>query len=416
MRFEPIAIVGRSCLYPGASDPEALFSLVREKRVMLSDAPAGRWRLSTEHALVRDGDTHDRAWHARGGYVEGFVFDPTLGDELGALDPLAQWVSQCARDAMRDARCEGDAHTGARTGLVLGNLSLPSSGLSAFAESVWLGEHAAALGPRGEARDRFMSGLPAQLAARTLGLGLGGFALDAACASSLYAIEAACRALQSGRADRMLAGAVNRADDLFLHVGFTALGALSPSGQSRPFHADADGLVPAEGCGFVVLERLEDARRNGRPILGVIRGVGLANDGRGRGILAPSERGQALSMRRALEQAALRPEDVRYVECHATGTTVGDATELRSMAEVYPQSMPIGSLKANLGHAVTAAGMAGLVKLLEALGHGVLPPTPLERASAALGIASRCSRTSAPGTARDERRSAPSASEATTRT
>ena len=143
---------------------------------------------------------------------------------------------------MRDARCEGDAHTGARTGLVLGNLSLPSSGLSAFAESVWLGEHAAALGLRGEARDRFMSGLPAPLAARTLGLGLGGFALDAACASSLYAIEAACRALQSGRADRMLAGAVNRADDLFLHVGFTALGALSPSGQSRPFHADADGL------------------------------------------------------------------------------------------------------------------------------------------------------------------------------
>ncbi|MCA9613604.1 MAG: polyketide synthase [Myxococcales bacterium] len=385
MRFEPIAIVGRSCLFPGASDPQALFSLVREKRVLLSDAPAGRWRLSTEHALARADDTHDRAWHARGGYVDGFVFDRALGDELAALDPLAQWVAQSARDAMRDARCEGDAHTGARTGLVLGNLSLPSSGLSAFAESVWLGEHAAALGLRGEARDRFMSGLPAQLAARTLGLGLGGFALDAACASSLYAIEAACRALQSGRADRMLAGAVNRADDLFLHVGFTALGALSPSGQSRPFHADADGLVPAEGCGFVVLERLEDARRNGRPILGVIRGVGLANDGRGRGILAPSERGQALSMRRALEQAALRPEDVRYVECHATGTTVGDATELRSMAEVYPQSMPIGSLKANLGHAVTAAGMAGLVKLLEALGHGVLPPTPLERASAALG-------------------------------
>lgn len=389
MRFEPIAIIGRSCLFAGASDPQALFALVRERRVLLSDAPVGRWRLSEEHALARGDDTRDRAWHARGGYVDGFVFDRDLGEELASLDPLAQWVAQCARDALRDARCEGDGRTGARTGLVLGNLSLPSSGLSAFAESVWLGEYAAALGLRAEKRDRFMSGLPAQLAARTLGLGLGGFALDAACASSLYAIETACRALQSGRADRMLAGAVNRADDLFLHVGFTALGALSPSGRSRPFHAEADGLVPAEGCGFVVLERLADARRSGRPILGVIRAVGLANDGRGRGILAPSERGQALSMRRALDQAALRPEDVGYVECHATGTMVGDATELRSMAEVYPQALPIGSLKANLGHAVTAAGMAGLVKLLEALGHGVMPPTPLDggsdRASAALG-------------------------------
>jgi acyl transferase domain-containing protein len=389
MVFEPIAIVGRSCLFPGASDPAALFSLVRERAVCLSQAPAGRWRLDARHVLAIGDDTRDRAWHARGGYVDRFTFDPSgfalPPDALAPLDPLVHWVLHTAREALRDASRDGDA----RTGLVLGNLSLPSSGMSAHAESVWLGALATELGARREARDRFMSGLPAQLAARALGLGLGGFALDAACASSLYAIEAACRALQEGRADRMLAGAVNRADDLFLHVGFTALGALSPSGRSRPFHAEADGLVPAEGCGFVVLERLADARRQGRPILGVIRGVGLANDGRGRGILAPSERGQALSMQRALAQGELAPSDVRYVECHATGTTVGDATELRSMAAVYPQAMPIGSLKANLGHAVTAAGVAGLVKLVEALRHGVLPPTPLDggsdRASAALG-------------------------------
>ena len=352
MSFEPIAIVGRSCLFPGASDPAALFSRVREREVCISNAPADRWRLDARHALVRSTsdttDTRDRAWHARGGYVHGFSFDSSgyalPADALASLDPLVHWVLHTARQALRDASRAGDA----RTGLVLGNLSLPSSGLSAYAESVWLGELSTKLGARGEARDRFMSGLPAQLAARALGLGLGGFSLDAACASSLYAIEAACRALQEGRVDRMLAGAVNRADDLFLHVGFTALGALSPSGRSRPFHAEADGLVPAEGCGFVVLERLADARREGRPILGVIRGVGLANDGRGRGILAPSEQGQALSMRRALEQSGLSPSDVRYVECHATGTTVGDATELRSMAAVYPQAMPIGSLKANL--------------------------------------------------------------------
>ena len=130
-----------------------------------------------------------------------------------------------------------------------------------------------------------MSGLPAHLAAQALGLGGIAFALDAACASSIYAIKLACDSLHDGHADLMLAGAVNRADDLFIHQGFTALGALSPSGRSRPFHAEADGLIPAEGAALLALRRLEDARRDGDRILGVIRGIGLSNDGRGRGLL-----------------------------------------------------------------------------------------------------------------------------------
>src|SRR5262249_11630875 len=174
--------------------------------------------------------------------------------------------------------------------------SFPSVSLARWVEAHWIEcqpalgrawrERAGVQAP--EARNRFMSGQPAHLAARALGLRAGAFALDAACASSLYAIKLACDRLHDGLAELMVAGAVNAADDLFIHVGFCALQAMSRSGRSRPFHREADGLVPAEGAAFVVLKRLEDARRAGDRIHGVIRGVGLSNDGRGSGLLAPS--------------------------------------------------------------------------------------------------------------------------------
>ncbi len=372
MNFEPIAITGRACLLPGAHDPAALFRVAAESRCVIRDAPEGRWRVPDAHVVTSDpARATDHTWTRKGGYVEGFT--PVPG--LAGLDPLTQWIVHTARRALVDAGVEGAA---ARTGAVVGNLSLPSSGSARYAEQVWLGDHASAAGiPATDPRDAFNSGLPTHLLAQQLGLDAPAYALDAACASSLYAIELACRDLQEGRAQRMLAGAVNRADDLFLHVGFCALGAMSRTGQSRPFHAGADGLVPGDGCGFVVLERLEDARKAGRPIHGVIRGVGLANDGRAKNLLAPSARGQALSMQRALDQAGLGPDGVPYIECHATGTPVGDGVELESMAAVYGDTpRTIGSLKGNLGHLITAAGVAGLVKVLEAFRHRQLLPTP----------------------------------------
>ena len=175
----------------------------------------------------------------------------------------------------------------------------------------------------------------------------------------------------------MLAGAVQGADDLFLHIGFCALNALSRSGQSRPFHADADGLIPAEGAAFVALKRLDDARRDGDTIYGVIRGIGLSNDGRGKGLLAPAEEGQQRAMRAAYLAANLSPSQVSLLECHATGTPVGDATELASSSTIFSdcEALPIGSLKSNLGHLITTAGAAGLIKVLEAMRAGQRPPT-----------------------------------------
>ncbi len=175
----------------------------------------------------------------------------------------------------------------------------------------------------------------------------------------------------------MVAGAVNRTDDLFIHIGFCALQAMSRRGESRPFAADADGLVPAEGAAFVVLKRLDDAVAAGDEILGVIRGIGLSNDGNAGGFLSPAADGQVRAMEAAYAMAGLAPGDISLLECHATGTPVGDATEIESTAQIFhgTASVPIGSLKANLGHLITAAGAAGLIKVLGALRTGIRPPS-----------------------------------------
>ncbi len=385
MPFAPIAIVGRSCVLPGALDPSSLWELVAAGRDLVRPAPEGRWGLEKTEVL-RDprGPAPDGAWSDRGGYVSGFeaVWDPAgfaVGaKELEGLDPLAHWVLHTAREALRDA---GDGRVGSvarpRTGAVFGNLGFPSEGMAAFARSVWTEDARAGARAGVDPRNRFMSGGTAALLSRALGLEAGAFCLDAACASSLYAMKLACDRLHDGEADVMLAGAVQRADDLFLHVGFTALGALSRSGRSRPFHREADGLVPAEGAAFVVLKRLEDARRDGDTIHGVLRGVGLSNDGRGKGLLAPSEEGQERAIRAAYEEAGFGPGRVSLLEAHATGTPIGDAAEIRSTGAVFSGlgGVALGSLKSNLGHLITVAGVAGLLKVLGAMKAGQRPPT-----------------------------------------
>jgi len=390
--FSPIAIVGRGCVLPGALDPAALWDAVSSGRDLVGPVPEGRWRLDADRALTADPeDSQDRSWTDRGGYVRGFEFDPhgyaVAADQLEGLDVLVQWTLTAGRQALAEAGLTGGS---ARAGLVLGNLSFPSAEMAAFAEGQWL--EGSGLSPgQGDWRNRFHSGLPAHIAAAALGLGAGAFALDAACASSLYALELACRRLQDGSADVMLAGAVQACDDLFIHVGFCALQAMSKTGRSRPFHRDADGLVPGEGAGMVVLMRLADAEAQGHRVLGVIRGVGLSNDGRGRHLLAPSAAGQTRAIAAAYAQSGLTPDDIGLAECHATGTSVGDATELESMASVFgtrTTPVPLGSLKSNMGHLVTTAGVAGLLKVLGAMEHGLMPPTlnadePLDQAVSA---------------------------------
>ena len=392
MTFEPIAIVGRGCVLPGANAPNDFWNAIRDARDLVGPAPEGHWRLERRRVLRAAGDeSADAAFTDAGGYVSGFdaVFDPAgfalPAERILELDPMFRWLLHAARQAETEAGMHG-RRTG-RTGVIIGNLSLPTQSLSAFAETVWLEQQGRSFldGRAGElaglhrptAENRFMSGLPAHVVARALEADGGAFCIDAACASSLYALKLACDRLQAREADVMLVGGVNRADDLFLHTGFSALQALSREGLSRPFNREADGLLPAEGAGCVVLERLSDAEAAGRRVLGIIRAVGLSNDGRAGGVLRPDSSGQIRAMRAAYEQAGLDPRDVSLVECHATGTRAGDTVEISSMRAVFGEAgdVPIGSHKSNLGHAMTASGMAGLLKLLGAIEARVRPPT-----------------------------------------
>ncbi|HEY0993656.1 MAG TPA: beta-ketoacyl synthase N-terminal-like domain-containing protein, partial [Kofleriaceae bacterium] len=386
MPFAPIAIVGRGCVLPSALTPAELWELVQRGGSAVTAVPERDWGVDPE--IDRAGMSREIAC-AAGGYVRGFerVWDPrgfqVQADELAGLDPVFTWTLHASREAVRSAGLDPMAPR-PRGVVILGNLSYPVPALSALALDVW------ERGSSGvDPRNRFMSGLPAQLAAAALGFGSGGFALDAACASSLYAIKLACDRLGDGAADIALAGGVNHADDLFLHLGFTALSALSPTGRSRPFHRRADGLVPAQGAAMVVLKRLADAEADGDRILGVIRGIGLANDGRGRGLLVPLEQGQIRAMTAAYASSGVSPDEVSLVECHATGTAVGDSVEIRSMRAVFggARDLPIGSLKGNLGHLITASGAASLLKVLGAMEAGIRPPTlhadePLEELAA----------------------------------
>ncbi|MEV6493464.1 beta-ketoacyl synthase N-terminal-like domain-containing protein, partial [Actinoplanes sp. NPDC051633] len=362
--FEPIAIVGRGCVLPGALTPDQFWHNIASGRVDLDAVRPEDWRLPPGSLGAG----------ATAGIVRGFseVFDPDgFPDEVSASDPALRWVLHAGRAALREA---GDHARPARTGLVLGNLGYPSRSLAAYAEQVWLDDHPDQADPRA----RFCSGLWAHTAANALGLEGGSFALDAACASALYAIKIACDRLHDDTADLMVAGAVSGCDGLIIDSGFAALGALSPTGRSRPFHRAADGLIPAEGAALFAFMRLRDAAAAGVPVLGVVRGLGLSNDGRTGGFLAPAEDGQIRAMRAAYRLAGFGPETVELLECHATGTPIGDAVEARSTARCFggrAEPLPIGSAKSNVGHLLTASGAAGLLKLLAAIGHGTLPAT-----------------------------------------
>jgi acyl transferase domain-containing protein/3-hydroxymyristoyl/3-hydroxydecanoyl-(acyl carrier protein) dehydratase len=392
--YEPIAIVGRAVILPGALSPAALWDLVVGKRSAVTAVPAGRFGLDADLVRGTKQTPVDKTWSTRGGYVDTDAADLALGDfpgkrDVAGLDPLFRWVLGSAHLALAEAGFAGGLTSSSssissthRGGIVFGNLSFPTEAMVRLGEAVALPSSWQQATGRAvsDVRDRFMSGLPARLAARHLGLSAFATCLDAACASSLYAVHLAARALQSRRADVVVAGAVNRADSLFLHVGFTALQALSQRGEPRPFDVAADGLVPAEGAAALALMRLADARREGRPILGVITGSGLSNDGRQKSLLAPSSEGQARAVRAAWQAAGVSPSTAGFFECHATGTQTGDRTEVETLGAVMGDAplarpMPLSSLKSNLGHLITAAGAAGLVKTLEAMAHETLPPS-----------------------------------------
>ena len=382
-QFEAIAIVGRGCVLPSCHSVDDLWKIVADGKVETSSASKDDWHVNQQRLLSDNAGVYelDKMWSNHGGYVRGFdeIFDANQfqldNHLLDTLDPVFLWSLEAARQAMAEVTSKTKLDN---AGVILGNLSYPTRAHSKFAEEVWLKDMRGEGQVKTAAENRFMSGLPANIVAKGMGFGGSTLALDAACASGLYAIKIACDRLQSGKADVMLAGAVNAADPLFIHMGFCALNALSKTGKSQPFSQNADGLVPSEGAAFVALKRLEDARADGDKIYGVIRGVGLSNDGRSGGFLSPSTDGQVDCINKAYEMSSIQPDQVQFVECHATGTEAGDSTEIESLSTIFPNAhdLPLGSLKGNLGHLITASGIAGLLKIILAFENKTIPGTP----------------------------------------
>ena len=384
-----IAVVAVGGVFPGAPDTTVFWRNIAAGRSAIAAVAPGRW-IAPPAAMVAPGPVADKALSPYCGLVRDFTFDPhgfrLPAEALADLDPLHHLVLHAGREAVGGGCLENTAPE--RVGTILAAIALPTDGASALARRLFMEAVAAeyfhssvsSFSSHRLHRAARVTSLPAALLAAALGLDGGSFTLDAACASSLYAVRLACDALAAGRLDAVLAGGASRPDCLYTQVGFSQLRALSPSGRCAPFDAGADGLVVGEGAGIVVLKRLADARAHGDRVLAVIRAVGLSNDTRGN-LLAPDSAGQLRAMEHAYRQAGWAPADVDLIECHGAGTPVGDRVEIDSLLRLAPRASAgrppcaIGSVKSNIGHLLTAAGAAGLIKTLLALGHRTLPPS-----------------------------------------
>lgn len=395
--MEPIAIIGLSCLFPGAHTPDEFWRNLLAETDSTSSATIADMGAPPETFFDPVKGQRDKFYALRGGFVRDFVFDST-GYQLPAafldgLDSLFHWPLYVAREALRDSGYL-DSAVCAQTGVVLGNLSFPTKTSNHLFAPLYQGAISSALQellqdsqfelPRldppasNSLANALISAYPAAVVSQALGLSSLHLALDAACATSLYAVKLACDYLQAGKADLMLAGAVSCADPFFIKMGFSIFQAYPDNDNSCPLDKTSQGLISGEGAGMFVLKRLADAERDGDKIYAVLRGIGLSNDGKGKHLLTPNPKGQKLAFERAYADAGISPTEIGYVECHATGTPLGDITELNSMEAFfgpYHAAPFVGSVKANFGHMLTAAGMGGMLKTILSMAHDRIPAT-----------------------------------------
>jgi len=397
--MEKIAVVGIACLFPGANTLEGFWRNLTEGRDSRTRVTDERLGLPVKEFYDPQKSRPDTFYYGWGGYVEDFEMDPTgfqiRPEVILASDDIVQWSLHVAREALKDSGHWGNGDALAGCGVILGNLSVPTRSSSRLFSSIYYRavEHcvrrllldegfclapASSLGDPSSQGGR-VSGHPADVVAKALALSGPHFALDAACASSLYAVKFACEALLTRKADLMLAGAVNASDRLNGHVGFSILQTYPEATEkSVPLDKDSRGLVLGEGAGMFVLKRYRDAVRDGDRVHAVIRGTGLSNDGRGQSVLSPNSKGQVVAFERAYADAGVDPKSIQYVECHATGTPRGDKVELHSMDAFFGRhhaSPLVGSVKSNIGHLLTAAGMPGMTKAILSMARGEIPGT-----------------------------------------
>ena len=406
-----IAIIGMACVFPGASNVQRYWQNILNKVNAISDAPPD-W----EPELFYEANTKsdDRTYCKRGGFLGKLAqFDPfSFGIMPNAVDggePDHFMALQTAHDALKDCGKLDLEAVKQRTAVILGRGTYVNRGnAAALQQGVMVDavlrilkqlhpEHTEE--ELAEIKRRLKASLPpfhsdtasglvpniiTGRIANRLDLMGPNYLVDAACASSLVAVEMAVRELQTGRCDLAIAGGVHANTSPVLVMIFSQLGALSRRGQLSSFDKDADGTLLGEGVGMVVLKRLADAERDANPIYAVLKNIGIASDGRATHVLAPRLEGEETALRRAYEPDNIDPLSIGLVEAHGTGTPVGDVVEVEALRRVFPDRKTesprcaLGSVKSMISHTVPAAGAAGLIKAALALHHKVLPPTICE--------------------------------------
>jgi len=372
---EPVAVVGIGCRYPaGVVNAESLWACLRGGVDAVREVPPERYDVDSHYDP--DPDAPGKLYIREGAFLEGIdLFDAAFFGisplEAASMDPQQRLLLEVAWEALEDAAISPDSLRGCQVGVFIGlmhqeylTLSLRRLGMEGIGPYLGTGATASAAAGR---------------LSYVLGLQGPSMTVDTACSSSLVSVHLACQSLRNRECDLALAGGVNV---LILPDGTVNLSKarmMSPSGRCRTFDANADGYVRGEGCGIVTLKRLSQARQDGDRILGLILGSAVNQDGRSNGFTAPNGLSQRQLLQDALKAARAKPEDIGYVECHGTGTALGDPIEVRAIMEVLGnrhQNKPlaIGSIKTNFGHLESAAGIAGLMKALLVLRHKEIPP------------------------------------------
>jgi len=390
-RDADIAIVGIAAIMPGAPDTAAFWANILAGVNSIREVPETRWRVDTFFdPQSTSGEMTPSKW---GGFLDPVPFDPLSYGipplSLAAIEPVQLLALEASRRALADAGYDARPFDRESTAVIFGaEAGTDLAGAYGF-RALWRQY----VGPLPQAladalpsmtEDSFPGILANVIAGRVANrLDLGGtnFTVDAACASSLAAVDLACKELVAGTSDMVICGGADVHNSIVDFLAFASVHALSPTGQCRTFDAAADGIALGEGVAAVVLKRAADAERDGDRIYAMIKGVGSASDGKSLGLTAPRAQGQARTLERAYRRAGVDPREVGLVEAHGTGTVVGDRTELETLngffaeAGAAPGSTALGSIKSQIGHTKCAAGLAGLVKSALALHHRVLPPT-----------------------------------------